>query len=100
VPQQFHSRTGICPKGLDRETSLALLLEVVGEFEKFGGASVELAAWEVDVSEASVARSVSDAIDRGLLRDNGLDGQSGERMWQLSELGQRGLELASGTGSH
>jgi hypothetical protein len=72
-------------KDVDAAEGLAMFLDVVRDFDEFGGASVELAAWELEISEASIAPSLPDAINCGLLHDGGVD-DTGEQMWQLREL--------------
>ncbi|HWF34615.1 MAG TPA: GGDEF domain-containing protein [Solirubrobacteraceae bacterium] len=64
------------------------VLDVTAQFDKTGGASVELAAWELDVELAQLVSAWSRAIKQGLLQPAGTDASSGEEMWRLSDQGR------------
>jgi hypothetical protein len=66
------------------DISLQQVLEVVGDFDESGGASVGLAAWELFVEEQRVARAWEQAEAEGLLRRAGRDVSDGERLWRLT----------------
>jgi hypothetical protein len=53
--------------------SLQQVLEVVAEFDRCGGASLGLVAWEVCVDEHLVAHAWRQAINDGLIRPAGRD---------------------------
>ena len=69
--------------GMD-DISLQQLLEVVGDFDESGGASVGLIAWELFVEEQRVARAWERGVAEGLLRRAGRDRVADERLWRLS----------------
>jgi hypothetical protein len=62
--------------------SLQQVLEVVAEFDDFGGACLGLVAWELSVDEELVARAWQQAVSHGLIRPAGRDCQ--EQLWRLS----------------
>jgi diguanylate cyclase (GGDEF)-like protein len=68
--------------------SIRDVLEVSAHFEKSGGASLELTAWELDFQLSHVVSAWSHAIKDGLLEPAGTDPISGEEMWCLSEHGR------------
>jgi hypothetical protein len=65
--------------------SLQQVLEVVAEFDDFGGASLGLVAWEMCVDEQLAADAWQHAISDGLIRPAGRDWQ--EQLWRLSSAG-------------
>jgi diguanylate cyclase (GGDEF)-like protein len=65
------------------------VLDVTALFDESGGASIELAAWELDVALGRVVSAWSRAIKQGFLEPAGTDEASGEEMWRLSEDGRR-----------
>jgi hypothetical protein len=65
--------------------SLRALLQVVGEFDEYGGASVGLIAWELSVDEWLVAEAWEEAKARGLIAPAGYD--QGEQLWRLTHAG-------------
>jgi DNA-binding PadR family transcriptional regulator len=72
--------------------SLQSVLDVLADFDQFGGASLELVAWELDVDESAVSAAWSQAIDDGLLEQSGTDHVLGEKMWRLSDKGRHARE--------
>jgi len=65
--------------------SLGHLLEVVAEFNDFGGASLGLVAWELCVDEELVAAAWRQAIRSGLLMSAAPDAQG--QLWRLTQEG-------------
>jgi hypothetical protein len=66
-------------------TSLQAVLQVLGEFDESGGASVGLVAWELCVDERLVARAWAQARAAGLIAPAGYDLH--ERLWRLTPAG-------------
>ncbi len=66
------------------DISLQQVLEVVGDFDESGGASLSLIAWELFVEEQRVARAWEQAVAGGLLRRAGRDRVADERLWRLT----------------
>jgi hypothetical protein len=71
--------------GMGGATSLQAVLEVVGEFDDYGGASVGLVAWELCVDERLVAGAWEQAKARGLIAPAGYDRR--EQLWRLTPAG-------------
>jgi hypothetical protein len=69
-------------------SSLQAVLQVVAEFDEYGGASVGLIAWELSVDEWLVAEAWEQATTRGLIAPAGYD--QGERLWRLTPAGWAG----------
>lgn len=69
--------------GMD-DISLQQVLEVVGDFDESGGASLALIAWELFVEEQRVARAWEQGVAEGLLRRAGRDRVGDERLWRLT----------------
>ena len=65
--------------------SLRQLLEVVAEFDRYGGASLGLVAWELCVEEQLVGAAWQPATRDGLIAPAGRDRQ--EQLWRLSPAG-------------
>ena len=65
--------------------SLQQLLEVVAEFDRYGGASPGLVAWELCVEEQLVAAAWQRATRDGLIAPAGRDHE--EQLWRLSPAG-------------
>lgn len=65
--------------------SLRQLLEVVAEFDRYGGASLGLVAWELCVEEQLVAAAWQRAARDGLIAPAGRDHQ--EQLWRLGPAG-------------
>jgi DNA-binding MarR family transcriptional regulator len=68
------------------------VLDVLAEFDEFGGASRDLVAWELDVDESAVAAAWARAIDDGLLEESVVRDALSEKMWRLTEQGKRAHE--------
>jgi diguanylate cyclase (GGDEF)-like protein len=68
------------------------VLDVLARFDEFGGASIELAAWDLGVEDRQVAAAWSRAISGGLLESAGTELALGEEMWRLTDSGRRASE--------
>lgn len=66
------------------------VLRVVDEFAPFGGANLELVAWELDVPVAELESVWRWALAEGMLEYEGID--LGEPMWRLGDSGRAVLE--------
>ena len=66
-------------------TSLQAVLQVVGEFDEYGGASAGLVAWELCVDERLVAGAWEQATATGLIAAAGY--HQHERLWRLTPAG-------------
>ncbi len=75
--------------GADLDIPVLNLVEVVADFEQFGGASLELAAWELGVDQVRLKAAWALAIDNGLIEPCGVQSVDGrnEEMWRLSRRG-------------
>jgi hypothetical protein len=60
------------------------VLEVLADFDKSGGASSGLVAWELFVDEQRVADAWEQAQSDGLLRPAAHDGVNDEQLWRLT----------------
>ncbi len=67
--------------------SVRCVLEVVGDFDESGGASLGLAAWELAVDEERVLEAWEQAQADGLIKPAGEDALHGEQMCQLTVVG-------------
>jgi hypothetical protein len=68
-----------------RAVSLQAVLEVVGEFDESGGASVGLVAWELCIDERLVVGAWERARAAGLIAPAGYDQH--EQLWRLTPAG-------------
>ena len=68
--------------------SLEDVLAALDEFDRFGGGSLELIAWELGAPYHGVTGLAADATQRGLIRRCGTDRISGEEMWRLTAKGR------------
>jgi diguanylate cyclase (GGDEF)-like protein len=86
-PDRHHASRGALRPTADtsQRASVSDVLEVAAHFDQFGGASVELTAWELDIELADVVSAWSHAINDGLLEPAGTDPESGEEMWRRSD---------------
>ena len=66
-------------------TSLQAVLQVLGEFDESGGASVGLVAWELCLDERLVAGAWAQARATGLIAPAGYDLH--EQLWRLTPAG-------------
>jgi hypothetical protein len=66
------------------ESQLWLVIDAAREFDRWGGVSVGLVAWEYDLSEESIADAFAAAIDEGLLVRAGVEETSDEELWRLA----------------
>jgi hypothetical protein len=78
-----------------RNVSLQSVLGVFADFEPFGGASIQLVAWELDVDQDSIAAAWTQAIGDRLLEPSGIpDFRESEKMWKLTERGRQAHETS------
>jgi hypothetical protein len=71
------------PESMDG-ISVRQVLEVVGDFDALGGASLGLVAWELSVTEERVAAAWRRMLADGLLKPAGRDKIHGEQLWRLT----------------
>jgi hypothetical protein len=64
------------------------LLEVMADFDEFGGASMGLVAWELYVPEQDVAVAWDRAFTNGWLQPAGHDSPNDEQLWRLTLTGR------------
>lgn len=64
--------------------SVQRVLEVVGDFDEYGGASLGLVAWELSVSERQAADAWAQAQAEELLEPAGGDKIHDEQLWRLT----------------
>src|SRR6202043_1963583 len=78
-------RRASASRGIRRSQPVALLrvLDVLADFDEFGGASRDLVAWELDVDESAVAPAWARAIDYCLLEESVVHDALSEKMWRL-----------------
>ena len=71
--------------------SIQNVLDVFADFDQFGGASIELVAWELDVDQSSIIGAWTQAINDGLLERSGSDSTGGhnEELWSLTDRGRQ-----------
>jgi hypothetical protein len=67
------------------EISLERLMAVMRDFDEFGGASLELVAWELGEPPSRISAAWTKAVDEGVLEPAGVDSVFGEPLWRLSE---------------
>jgi hypothetical protein len=95
------TRTGrdVLARHLDQAPtgSMRSVLEVLSEFDTFGGGSLGLVAWELGLPEDALAPAWAKAIREGLLEPAGTDKASGEAMWRLSDRGRQMHDTARDT---
>ena len=70
---------------MDDAISLQGVLEVVGEFDEGGGASIGLVAWELSVDESLVSAAWEQATAKGLIAPARQDQH--EQLWRLTPAG-------------
>lgn len=70
---------------------MLLALAVASEFDDFGGASLELAAWELGLDHDTVRVVWRQAVAEGLLEAAPQDEVLGEEMWRVTERGHQAL---------
>ena len=84
------------------EISVEQVLDVVGGFDVFGGASLGLVAWALCVEEQDVSRAWEQAQRGELLKPAGRDPEHDEQLWKLTTSGwaqRRAAEERSTAGS-
>jgi len=59
-------------------------MAVMRDFDEFGGASIELVAWELGQPSSLLTGAWSQAIASGVLEPAGTDSIFGEPVWRLS----------------
>jgi hypothetical protein len=67
------------------EISVERVLSVMRDFDEFGGASLELVAWELGEPPSLVDPAWSKLIADGLIEPAGIDSVFGEPLWKISE---------------
>jgi hypothetical protein len=77
--------------GVPVEITIEHVLDVVHGFESFGGASIELVAWELCVEEDAVRRAWWEACRDGLLARGPIEPEFGEMLYRLSSRGRQRL---------
>jgi hypothetical protein len=63
------------------------VLDVLGDFDELGGASLGLLAWELGVAEQRVAGAWEQAQAEGLIEPAGWELTYDEQLWRLTSLG-------------
>ena len=71
--------------------SVRILLDVMSDFDQFGGASLELVAWELYIDESAVSAAWSRAIADGLIERSETHEVPGEETWKLTTWGRSAL---------
>ena len=81
----LRGRWGV-PMTRDRMAKISVqrVLEVVGDFDQTGGASLGLVAWELSVHEERVIDAWERAQADDLIKPAGNDPLHGEQMWRLT----------------
>ena len=64
--------------------SVRSLLDVMADLDQFGGASLELVAWDLYMEESAGSAAWSRAVADGILERSGTDDVSGEETWRLT----------------
>ncbi len=74
-----------------RSVAMHTVLDVFADFDQFGGASIGLVAWELDVDPSNIVASWTQAINDGLLERSGSDTAAGydEELWSLTDRGRQ-----------
>ena len=67
--------------------SVEQVLDVIGGFDVFGGASLGLVAWALCVEEQDVSRAWEQAQRAELLKPAGRDPEHDEQLWKLTTSG-------------
>jgi hypothetical protein len=70
---------------MSADISVERLVVLMQDFEEFGGASIELVAWELGEPASRINEAWSKAVTEGLLEPAGVDSVFGEPLWRLSE---------------
>lgn len=68
--------------------STRVLLDVMSDFDQFGGASLELVAWELYIDESAGSAAWSRAIADGLIERSETHEVPGEETWKLTTWGR------------
>jgi diguanylate cyclase (GGDEF)-like protein len=76
----------------EREISLRDVLEAIHQFDPFGGASVELTAWELNVGCEFVTDRYSELLREGLIVRAEAEPGTGEALWRLSDDARSAIE--------
>jgi hypothetical protein len=66
------------------QISVQKVLEVVGDFDQTGGASLGLVAWELSIDEERVIDAWEQAQANGLIKPAGNDPLHCEQIWRLT----------------
>jgi hypothetical protein len=67
------------------EISVERVMAVLRDFSEFGGASLELVAWELGEPATLIEPAWSKLIADGMLEPAGVDSVFGDPLWRLSE---------------
>jgi hypothetical protein len=82
----------------DEPVPLESVLDALAEFDQFGGASIQLVAWELDIDETTAALAWSVATADGLIERSGMaDRRERMEMWRLTERGWQTRDVAEPT---
>ncbi len=73
---------------------LESVLDVLQDFDDFGGGSLSLVAWELGVKEGVLAPAWSTAIAQALLEPAGIDMIYGEPMWRITDRGRQARQTS------
>jgi hypothetical protein len=74
--------------------SLESVLDVLADFDGFGGASIQLVAWELDVDETVVEQIWTAAVSDGLIERSGVrESDARHEMWRITERGRQTQDL-------
>jgi hypothetical protein len=68
--------------------AVGCVLDIVKQFEAFGGVSLGLVAWELMVPESAISDAWAQADAAGLFEPAGVDSTSGEPLVLLTALGR------------
>jgi len=72
--------------------SVRSLLDVMADFDRFGGASLELVTWELCIEESAVLAAWSRAVADSLIEPSETHEVPGETTWRLTTWGRRARE--------
>src|SRR5664279_1219381 len=67
--------------------SVRSLLDVMADLDQFGGASLELVAWDLYMEESAGSAAWSRAVADGILERSGTDDVPSEETWRLTMAG-------------
>jgi hypothetical protein len=67
------------------DISVERLLSVMRDFDEFGGASLELVAWELGEPSSRIHPAWSKLVADGVIEPAGVDSTFGEPLWRVSK---------------